>query len=209
VAEEQFSEADLLATAPGQSELAAAARAEWFVVDYFSTGGNPAADEEVREAFPVGARLPGVSGQGASYVEWVATSRIEAVGNGRFRSRVLFRTLVSGDEESYRRMPVQAVDVVVDVDEKGATSVVDLPMPAEVGQTPPTGSWADPSDSLPEAVRHAALHVAGTWGSLPTMIEAGEKGTGWRVVVEAGDQAGIRWPLTVWLTEFGEPFIRP
>jgi hypothetical protein len=201
-------EADLLAVTPGQSELAAAARAEWFVVDYFSSGGNPATDESIRKALPEGARLAGSVEQGSSFVEWAATSRIEALGDGRYRSTVLFRTLVSGDEASYRRTPVKAVDVVVAVDEAGGTRVVDLPMPAEVRTGPTVEGWAGPSESIPDAVRDASLRMAGSWGSSPTVVEGTERSGGWRIVVESSDPAGIRWPLTVWLTESGEPLLR-
>jgi hypothetical protein len=202
-------EADLLAVTPGQSELAAAARAEWFVLDYFSSGGNPATDESVRQALPEGARLAGTAEQSPSFVEWAATSRIEALGGGRYRSTVLFRTLVSGEEATYRRTPVRAVDVVVAVDEAGGTRVVDLPMPADLRPGPTVEGWADPSESVPDAVRDASLRIAGSWGGSPVVVEGTERSGGWRIVVEASDPAGIRWPLTLWLTESGEPFLRP
>ena len=73
-----LAEADLLAVIPGQGEVSAAARAEWFVTDYFSSGGGPA-----RRRRPPG-RFPPAGGSGsASYVEWAATSRIESVGEWR------------------------------------------------------------------------------------------------------------------------------
>lgn len=209
VGPEQVTEADLLAMAPGQSELAAAARAEWFVVDYFSSGGAPGADQAVRDALPEGSRVPETAGQTSSYVEWAAASRIEAVGDRQYRSTILFRMLVAGDDGSYRRTPVRAVDVVVEVDALGATRVVDLPMPAEIGRVPAVAGWGEPSETVPDVVRDAALRIAGSWGTAPVVVEGGQTSGGWRIVVESGDPAGVRWPLTLWLTELGEPFWTP
>jgi hypothetical protein len=206
---DQVSEADLLAVAPGQRELAAAARAEWFVVDYFSSGGDPGEQQSVRDALPEGSRVPDLPEQASSYVDWAATSRIEALGDHRFRSTVLFRLLVAGVEGNYRRSPVQAVEVVVEVDPHGATRVVDLPMPAEIGRAPAVPGWSEPSQVMPDVVRESALRLAGSWGESPVVLEGGEMDGGWRVVVEASDPAGVRWPLTVWLTELGEPFWTP
>lgn len=201
-----LTEADLLAVVPGQGEVGAAARAEWFVTDYFSSGGDPAASRAVLDALPEGSRLPAAGGPGStSYVEWVATSRIESVGNDRFRSTVLFRALVPADDGSYVRLPVQAVDVIVEVDPAGGTRVVDLPMPVGVPTGPPGSTWADPSEEIPDLIRTAALGMAGSWGTEPTLIEGNERQGGWRVVVSVADGAGVRWPLTVWLTDQGDP----
>jgi hypothetical protein len=204
--EETISEADLLAQTPGQGEISAAARAEWFVADYFSSGGDPAASRAVLDALPANSRLPtGIGSGSGSYVEWVATARIESIGSEQYRSTVLFRTLVSGADGSYVRLPVQAVDVVVEVDAGGGTRVVDLPMPAEIpaGPNPPT--WEDPSEEVPELIHSAALRLAAGWGSEPVLIEGNQRIDGWRVVVGVGDESGVRWPLTLWLTEQGDP----
>ena len=204
--EEALSEADLMAVAPGRGEVAASARAEWFVSEYFSTGGDPGSHQGVLDSLPEGARFPEDPPSGySSYVEWVATSRIEAIGHDRFRSTVLFRVLVSTGGEDYVRLPVRAVDVVVTVDGGGAARVVDLPMPVEVSAGPPVPGWAEPVDEIPDLVRSAALHIGGSWGSEPIVFEGSEHETGWRVVVSVTDEAGLRWPLTVWLTDQGEP----
>jgi hypothetical protein len=203
---ELLTEADLLAETPGRGEVSAAARAEWFVTDYFSSGGDPGTDQQVLNALPDGSSLPAATGAGfSSYVEWVATSRIEAVGNQRFRSTVLFRMLVSSGDESYVRMPVRAVDVVVEVDAGGGTKVVDLPMPAGVPAGPPLPTWADPVEKVPDLVRAAALRLARSWGADPTVVEGSKREGGWRVVVGVADEAGVSWPLTLWLTDQGEP----
>jgi hypothetical protein len=202
---ERFSEADLLAETPGRSELSAAARAEWFVSDYFSTGGDPGAHQPVLAALPEGARLPAPTGPGfLSYVDWVATSRIEAIGDHRFRTTVLFRRLVSDGETGYTRLPVQAVDVVVGVDPSGGARVVDLPMPIAVPTGPATPVWAEPEEEVPSAVRNAALRLAGVWGDEPSILEAGPRQGGWRVVVDVTDEGGVHWPLALWLSDLGE-----
>jgi hypothetical protein len=202
-----LTEADLLAAAPGRREVSAAARAEWFVADYFSTGGDPGSHREVLDALPDGSQVPkGVPQGTASYVDWVATSRVEAVGDGQFRSTVLFRTLVSsGEDAAYTRLPVRAVDVVVEVGPGGGTRVIDLPIPVVLPDSPPAPSWADPAGEVPDAVRTGGLALAGSWGGEPSLLEASERESGWRMVVEVVDEAGIRWPLTLWLTDQGEP----
>ena len=204
--QEILSEADLLATTPGRSEIAAITRAEWFVMDYFSSGGDPASSREVLDALPDGSRLPVSVGPASStYVDWAASSRIEALGNEWFRSTVLFRVLVADDDGSYVRLPVQAVDVVVEVDPTGGTRVLDLPIPVSVPAGPTPAAWADPVDEVPDRIPTAALRLAGSWGAEPTLIEAAERTGGWRVVVSVADEAGVRWPLTLWLTSDGEP----
>jgi hypothetical protein len=201
-----FTEADLLAATPGQREVSASARAEWFVSDYFSTGGDPGSHQQVLDALPEGARLPAEPGaESSSYVEWIATSRVGAIGNERFRSTVLFRLLVSTNEEGYVRLPVQAVDVVVEVDGGGATRVVDLPMPVEIPAGQPVSAWAESVGEIPDPVRAGALRIAGSWGAEPALIEASERNDGWRVVVVVTDGAGVRWPLSLWLTDQGDP----
>ncbi|MDH5616817.1 MAG: hypothetical protein OEY62_09805, partial [Acidimicrobiia bacterium] len=191
---------------PGQGEVSAAARAEWFVTDFFSSGGNPGASQPVLDALPDGSRLPAAAELGStSYVEWAATTHIEAVSGGRFRATVLFRMLVAGDGGNYVRLPVQAVDVVVEVDPGGGTRVVDLPMPVEVPTGPLLPGWADPVEEVPDLVREAALRLAEAWGDEPSYIEASEREGGWRVVVAVVDGAGVRWPMTLWVTDQGDP----
>ncbi len=203
---EALTEADLLAVTPGRGEVSAAVRAEWFVSDYFSSGGNPGAHQAVLDALPEGSRLGSDSGAGfSSYVEWAATTRIEAIGTNQFRSTVLFRILVSEGEAGYVRLPVQAVDVMVAVDAGGGTRVMDLPMPATVPPGPPFPAWSEPVEEIPAPVQTAALRIAGSWGDEASVVEASRREGGWRVVVGVADEAGIRWPLTLWLTNLGEP----
>ncbi len=204
--EATISEADLLAQVPGQAEISAAARAEWFVSDYFSSGGNPAASPAVLEALPANSRFPtGVGSESGSYVEWVATAGIQSIGNEQFRSTVLFRTLVSGADGGYVRLPVQAVDVVVEVGAGGGTRVIDLPMPADIPPGPNPSTWEDPSGEVPDLIRTAALRLAAGWGSEPTVMEGNQRADGWRVVVSVADESGVRWPLSLWLTDRGDP----
>jgi hypothetical protein len=204
--EEILTEADLLAVAPGQGEVGAAARAEWFVTDYFSSGGDPAASRAVLDALPESSHLPAAARPGStSYVEWAATARIESIGNEQFRSTVIFRVLVPGDDGSYVRLPVQAVNVIVEVDAGGGTRVIDLPMPVGVPTGPPVPTWAAPSEDVPDLIRTAALRMAESWGTDPTLIEGNEREGGWRVVVSVADGAGVRWPLSLWLTDQGDP----
>jgi hypothetical protein len=201
-----LSEADLMAVTPGTDEVSAAARAEWFVTDFFSTSGDPGAQRHVLDALPDGSRLPAASETGlSSYVEWVAASHVENLGGRRFRSTVLFRVLVSNGESGYVRLPVQAVDVVVEVGAAGGTRVVDLPMPVVVPVGPPISAWGDAVGEIPDPVRAGALRIAGSWGTEAAVVEGSERNGGWRIVVVVADRAGVRWPLSLWLTELGEP----
>jgi hypothetical protein len=201
-----LSEADLMAVTPGVDEVSAAARAEWFVTDYFSTSGDPGAQQHVLDALPEGSRLPAAPGTGfSSYVEWVAASHIENLGSQRFRSTVLFRRLVSDGESGYFRLPVQAVDVVVEVGAAGGTRVVDLPMPVMVPAGPPISPWGESVGEIPDPVRAGALRIAGSWGAEPAVVEGSERNGGWRIVVVVADGAGVQWPLSLWLTDQGDP----
>lgn len=207
---EPLTEADLLAIAPGRGEMTAAARAAWFVTDYFSTGGDPGSDQQVVDALPASSQMPTVPQPDlSSYVDWAATSRIEAIGHGQFSSTVLFRLLAGDGDAGYVRLPVQAVEVVVEVDATGGSRVVDLPMPAALPAGPASPPWAEPIGEVPEPIRAAALRIAADWGAEPSFLEGSQRPGGWRVVVGAVDQAGIRWPLTLWLTEQGDPLWPP
>lgn len=73
-------EADLMAVLPGQEERTAAARAEWFVVDYFSSGGDPSGTRAVVDTLPVETLAGLPEDGGVSFVEWASTWQVEPLG---------------------------------------------------------------------------------------------------------------------------------
>jgi hypothetical protein len=137
-----LSEADLRAVEPGAAELAAMARAEWFVTDYFTMDGAPA--PELLSAFADDAVLPALpqldDAAGVSVVEWARAYAFRPDPAG-YVVTVLFRTLYRNQDDRYERSPVRAVDVVVLVDEQ-QTAVADLPVPSEVPVAQGLSGWA-------------------------------------------------------------------
>ena len=195
-------EADLMALVPQFEASAVAARAEWFVTDFFTVDGDPAGLDSVWGSLPAGAVAPDHgSGAGVSYVEWARAVSVEHTEPDGFEVTVVFRTLAGGDRTSLRRQPVRAVIVGVAVDRGGAVGVVDLPEPAVL---PPTleieAIDGESTDPLPESVRAAALAAADAWGTDATVERSALIDGWWRVEVSVADASGLRWPLAVTLS---------
>ena len=191
--------ADVMALVPQFETNAVAARAEWFVTDFFTVDGDAAGRESVRVALPAGAvATADDAGVGVSYVEWARVVSVEQTDVGRFAVTVVFRTLAGVDRASLRRQPVRAVAVGVAVDEAGAVGVVDLPEPAEL---PPSldveGIVGESADPLPESVRAAALAAADAWDADAVVVRSSLADGSWRVEVSVTDASGLRWPLVV------------
>jgi hypothetical protein len=207
VAAPLYSEADLMAVVPGSQEQLAAVRAEWFVRDYFGSGGRPQDAPGVIGALPKDATWASVGGSGVSYVEWAEAFRVEPAGGDLYRVGVVFGMLGGSDASTLSRLEPRAVDVVVAVDGDGV-GVVDLPMPAE----PPSGvdlsRWPEADPDVPQEVIDAATEQASLWGTEPEVVAATHGDAGWRVEVAVSDEAGNRWPLSVWL-DGTEPMTTP
>ncbi|NIA25733.1 MAG: hypothetical protein GWP04_09225 [Gammaproteobacteria bacterium] len=193
-----YSEADLMALVPGSQEQLAAVRAEWFVRDYFGSGGRPDEVLGVVAALPDGAEIPTGGGTGVSYVEWARSAEIRTVGPDLFRATVVFGMLAGPDAQSLTRLPVRAVHVVIDVRD-GKASVVDLPSPAPIPADAEVALWPEEEEELPRSVLTVVEEEAGGWGSDPKVISAVRAAGGWRVVVTVADTAGNRWPLSLWM----------
>lgn len=195
-----YSEADLMADPPDPSERAAVVRAEWFVTDYFTADYEPSGSGDVRAALPGSAELPDLPQDGSggiSYVEWARAFDIQPAGNGTYLVDVAFRTLAAPPDGAFIRLPVRAVEVLVDVGPGGA-SVMDIPRPATLPAGPEPPAWPD-GDGLPppEDVVDVAAAQASVWGSEPRIVTAAAIETGWRVVVTVADDVGNRWPLAL------------
>lgn len=108
-----LSEADLMAVQPSVAEMAAVARAEWFVTDYFTIDGP--LPEELISAFVNDALLPDLPGSAdadISYVEWARAFDIRPTATG-YAVSVVFRSLTEESDGAFARGPVRAVDVLV------------------------------------------------------------------------------------------------
>jgi hypothetical protein len=197
-----YSEADLMALVPGTQEQLAAARAVWFVRDYFDSGGVPGETPEVVSSLPAGATIPGVDEQGTSYVEWVEPFSVEQLGDGLYRVGVVFGMLEGADVSTLTRLHPMAVAVAVAVD-GGEAAVVDLPMPIESPSSGKIALWPLPEQDVPETIIDAAEQEALLWGEGPEVVAAGRGAAGWRVEVLVSDSAGVRWPMAVWVDEEG------
>jgi hypothetical protein len=185
-----YSEADLMAVLPEQPSLSAAARAEWFVVDFFGATGAGAVP-----GLPSGLPDPEV-GDGYSWVEWAKAIEAAPRPGGGFDVTVAFRTLTGSADEGYRKLPVRAVVVPVTIGEEGTAVVVDLPTPVEIPDAE-AATAPELEESLPEEVAAAAGEAAMLFGELETVVGGSAAASGWRVVVMVGDGSGIRWPLVV------------
>ncbi len=196
-AEQIVTEADLMAFAPATGERAAAVRAEWFVLDYFSTS-DAARVEKVRAALAGQIVVPEPPPGLATYVDWVRALSIESEGDGTHLVTVLYRTLVAADGESYRAGHIQAVTVPVAVGSDGSGTVLDFPAPVELPTgTPPVGSveW-HPAEPPPQVLERVRSQLPDSGEGL-RIVGAETDGSRWRVVVEWGDGTSGRWPYSV------------
>lgn len=192
-------EADLRALyQPGTGEeQLIMATAESFVRSYFTT--DEAGDRSAAVARDLGWPAPVASGP-LTYVEWARAWEVTDPVDGRYRVSVSFRT-ISDSAGEYRRGPVMAVDVLVQITPGGETYVVDLPSPAELPVRPANGPKPSPLIDVPEEIVAGVLRTADTWGMEPSVVGGTEVDGGWRVVVEVEDPAGARWPLVVHVAE--------
>lgn len=150
-----LSEADLLAVVPVPGERAAAARAEWFIIDYFGVDG--ASDRPGRVARAAGWSEPldplsgPVPATVVSYVEWAVAALVEQVEPDEFEVTVVFRRYVAADGSTFARVPTEAARVRVRVDPVGGAAVLDWPVPVDIPQHgvspappgPPPGTVTD------------------------------------------------------------------
>ncbi|MCE2526259.1 MAG: hypothetical protein J4G00_01805 [Actinomycetia bacterium] len=182
----------------------AASHSEWFVLDFFTLDGS---DRRAGLNRWLDSADASVESDALSYVEWVRTLQAEHLADGRWRTVVALRRLVSTDGAVYSRIPTQAVEVVVDLG-TGTPTIVDLPRFVPL---PPAnaGPWwtGNPSEMPPVAVVRAARDVmnqgeAGDLGGEPTVTRTAEA---WRVQWAVIDPAGIWWPVSVWIGAEGTP----
>jgi len=203
-----YREADLMAFPPEWEARAAAARAEWFVTDFFTADLEPNGVADVRGALPAGVMLPEMPQDGAvglSYVEWARAAWVEAGPDGIYRVRVVYRMLGAPPDRGFQRLPVRAVEVRVAVSDSGGTVVVDLPSPVTLPPGPDPQPWPEAAEEAPQAVVDGAMSAVAGWGSEHRLLSSARVTGGWRVMLTAADELGNRWPLTVYVDEAGMP----
>lgn len=192
-----LSEADLRAVDPSLATLAAVARAEWFVTDYFTIDGSPAPD--LQAAFPTDAALPDLphstSGGRVSFVEWARAYDIRQHQDG-YVVTVLFRSLFEGDDGIYNRSPLRAVDVIVLVRDR-MTAIGDLPIPVTAPVDHGIGGWMRGLGEAPQGAVASALEYARQFTRDPMLIESASSGDRWRVVFTIDDPSGARFPVVL------------
>jgi hypothetical protein len=125
-------------------------------------------------------------------------------GSDAVRVEVALRRLVSDGEAEWRRLPVEAVMVLVD----SRGRVLDLPSPAPLPSRRQAAAELI-EGSPPGRLRAAALEAAEKWGTRPQLVGAWQAGSVWRLVVEVEDDAGAAWPMTLWLDGEGRPVAPP
>lgn len=191
-----YSEADLMAAGAGGDVLLSAAVAEWFMIDWFTLDGSSEASTD----WPGWSALRPSDEGVRSYVEWLGATRVEEIGPAVHHVEVVVRRLVSPDGATYRRLPVSAYRVVVDLG-SGSPVVRDLPSPMSLPETSTEPSWGDPLPDPPEPVVTAAAAVAG--GEPSDVLGVWPVDDLWRVVMGVADPSGAVWPESIWLDDDG------
>ena len=191
-----LSEADLMAVVPAVAELAAVARAEWFVTDYFTVDGPM--PEELISAFVNDAtvpELPDGDENGISYVEWARAFDVRPMMSG-YAISVVFRSLTEEPDGAFVRGPVRAVDVLIAV-EDGETAVAELPIPILPPVYHNIDGWMVTDGQAHDEAITATLDYAGMFDENVEVVESGAAGPEWRVVFTVGDRSGNRWPVVM------------
>lgn len=191
-----LSEADLMAVSPASEEIAAIARAEWFVTDYFTVDGP--IPEELISAFVNDAVLPELptgDGVGISYVEWARAFDVRSTVGG-YAVSVVFRSLTEEPDGAFVRGPVRAVDVLIAV-KGGETAIEDLPIPILPPVYHTIDGWMETNGEAHDKAIAATLDYAGLFDENAFVIESGAAGPEWRVVFTVGDRSGNRWPVVM------------
>lgn len=193
-----LTEAELRAATPADAVLAAAARAEWFVTDYFTVDGDPGAADAVAAHLLDDAPPPDLPDDATSYVEWARAWAVERLDARRYAVSVVFRSLyVYPEDGEWYRSPAKAVEVIVAVADDGTSAVADLPMPVLPPDAAVSGGWPVDGSPVGEDVVEEAVAYARLFEDDPQVVGAGRGSAGWRVVLTVGDPSGARWPVAI------------
>lgn len=126
-----LSEADLMASGGEVPLRAAAAAAEWFVLEFYTLDPSEPWLERVTAAsgmsIPAEAVPVPPEGETVSYVEWTRARSVKQIGAERFRASVLMRRMVARDGEVYRRLPTEEAVVEIILEADGLARAASLP----------------------------------------------------------------------------------
>ncbi len=195
---------DMSAPVPTPGEWQAASYSEWFVLEFFTLDGS---DHPPGRWGWLGEDSSREPTDALSHVEWVRALRTESLGDGRWKTQVALRRLVSTDGVGYTHLPTQAVEVVVNMND-GAPAVVDLPRFIPLPEAGPGQWWlGDSPQAPPTAVFTTAREEMTRSGADPTVSEPriSRAGEVWRVEWTVIDEAGISWPVSLWVRPDGTP----
>lgn len=194
-----YSEADLVAGPLDSRTRIAVTRAEWFVTDYFTVDVDPSGSADVTTPSSAGD-IPGFPQDrpGAiAYVEWASAFSVEELAEGRFRVGVLFRSVGAPPDGRFQRLPVRAVELLVEVAPDGGTSILEIPQPTERPASLAFPEFPDETDDVPLDVRESATAQVRAWGPEPRFEIGFRYEDHWRVFVTVADEVGNRFPLAV------------
>lgn len=189
-----LSEADLMAIPPEALERSSSALAAWFLSEYF-TLETPGVRGTLTEMLPAGLTLPAPNSAVRSFVDSVEIMEVNRIGVDRLEVVAVVRRLVDADGTGYRRVPAQAMKVMIALTEEGP-AVAALPTPIELS----FGRVAVTEVTPPESVASAAIEKAAAFGTVE-VFGGHRQGTGWAVTVMIIDSSAIAWPFEVFVEE--------
>ncbi len=182
-------EADLYAVHEEQLHHLVAAHAEWFAVEYYSFDGSEGARSALAGLLPEGVPTPEAPSGTQVFVDWVRATSVSEAGPLLYQVEVIVRSLVSGPEGGFIRLPTRLSMVEVTLGSEGSPRVTRPPVSAGEAAPVPHQIGLGP---LPDQVRDAVEAAHGT-------VVGGEAlpDGGYRVVVMATDPDGVTRPRTV------------
>ena len=182
-------EADLFAVDTEDLRDAAASHALWFAVEYIAHDGSETSREVLASLMPTNLPLPESGEASQVFVDFAAVMGVDNTAPARYGVQVLIRSLVSGADGTFTRVPPRVVRVLVGFDEQGRAHVIEVP---QVTHAAPPKRHELVLTTPPGDVVAANLAEGETLvGAVAT-----EDG-GWRLVVMKEGIDGVVRPTTV------------
>lgn len=181
-------ESDLYAVDPERLIDLAAAQAEWVAAEFVGVDGSDTSRAALAALLPAGLVIPEPPASVRVFVEWVRAMEVEEIASGRYRVRVLVRSLRADGEEAYQRQPPMIATVEVEVGENGVRAVM-----------PPTLEPAPTSEQLPLALQEVPPEIQAQLGEVEIQGGIPLPSGGWQVVIDAPGPDGLVRSMTVTL----------
>ncbi|MDX1467846.1 MAG: hypothetical protein R3258_00750 [Acidimicrobiia bacterium] len=147
-------EADLYAVDPERRIDQAAAHAEWLTIEYFSADGSEDSTSTLRALLPAAVPLPTVPEGTQVFVDWVSARNVSEVAPLTYRVEVVVRSMVSGPDGVFTRLPARVATIDVVFGEDGLPRIAGAPVVAFA--TPPESAVID----LVQVPPHVASQVS-------------------------------------------------